>query len=61
MVVTTLNNFLYRIATQYQDQLLMSAATTILFAREGLSIPGGAGVGMPGRDRPDSVQTHFLT
>jgi DNA-binding response OmpR family regulator len=38
----------------------MSAATTILFAREDLSIPGGAGTGMPGRDRPGSVQAHFF-
>jgi DNA-binding response OmpR family regulator len=38
----------------------MSAATTILFAREDLSIPGGAEVGIPGRDRPDSVQAHFF-
>jgi DNA-binding response OmpR family regulator len=38
----------------------MSAATTILFAREDLSIPGGAQVGISGRDRPDSVQTHFF-
>jgi two-component system OmpR family response regulator len=38
----------------------MSAATTILFAREDLSIPGGAEVGIPGGDRPDSVQAHFF-
>jgi len=38
----------------------MSATTTILFAREDLSIPGSAGVGIPGRDRPDSVQAHFF-
>lgn len=38
----------------------MSAATTILFAREDLSIPGSAEVGTPGRDRPDSVQAHFF-
>src|SRR5271156_5164648 len=38
----------------------MSAATTILFAREDLSIPGGAEVGIPGRDRPDWVQAHFF-
>jgi DNA-binding response OmpR family regulator len=43
-----------------QDQLWMSAATTILFARADLSIPGGAEVGTPGRDRPDSVQAHFF-
>ena len=38
----------------------MSAATTILFAREDLSIPGGAEVGISGRDRPDSIQAHFF-
>jgi two-component system, OmpR family, response regulator len=38
----------------------MSAATTILFAREDLSIPGSAEVGIPGRDRPASVQAHFF-
>ena len=38
----------------------MSAATTILFAREDLSIPGGAEVGMPGHDRADTVQAHFF-
>jgi DNA-binding response OmpR family regulator len=38
----------------------MSAATTILFARDDLSIPGGAEVGTPGRDRPGSVQAHFF-
>jgi two-component system OmpR family response regulator len=38
----------------------MSAATTILFAREDLSIPGGAEVGIPGSDRPGSLQTHFF-
>jgi DNA-binding response OmpR family regulator len=38
----------------------MSAATTILFAREDLSIPGSAEAGIPGHDRPDSVQAHFF-
>src|SRR5271156_1150357 len=38
----------------------MSAATTILFAREDLSIPGGAEFRKPGRDRPDSVQARFF-
>jgi hypothetical protein len=38
----------------------MSAATTILFARKDLSIPGGAGVGIPGNDRRDSVQANFF-
>src|SRR5437762_2787306 len=38
----------------------MNAATIILFAREDLSIPGGAEVGIPGRDRPGSVQAHFF-
>jgi DNA-binding response OmpR family regulator len=38
----------------------MSAATTILFAREDLSIPGGAEVGIIERDRPDAVQAHFF-
>ena len=38
----------------------MSEATTILFAREDLSIPGGADVGVPGGDRPSSVQAHFF-
>jgi DNA-binding response OmpR family regulator len=38
----------------------MSAATTILFAREDLSIPGGAEIGIPGGDRLDSVQAHFF-
>jgi two-component system, OmpR family, response regulator len=38
----------------------MTEATTILFAREDLSIPGGAEVEMPGRDRSDSVQAHFF-
>jgi DNA-binding response OmpR family regulator len=38
----------------------MSAATTILFAREDLSIPGAADAGTPGRDRPGWVQAHFF-
>ncbi len=38
----------------------MSAATTILFAREDLSIPGGAEIGIPGGDRPDAVHAHFF-
>jgi DNA-binding response OmpR family regulator len=38
----------------------MPAATTILFAREDLSIPGGAEVGITERDRPDAVQAHFF-
>jgi DNA-binding response OmpR family regulator len=38
----------------------MTAATTILFAREDLSIPGGAEVGIAGRDLPDSLQAHFF-
>ncbi len=39
---------------------MISAATTILFAREDLSIPGGAEIGIPGRDWPDAVQAHFF-
>jgi DNA-binding response OmpR family regulator len=39
---------------------MMSAATTILFAREDLSIPGGAEVGLPGCDRPNAVEAHFF-
>jgi two-component system OmpR family response regulator len=38
----------------------MSAATTILFAREDLSIPGGAEIGIPGHDRADRVEAHFF-
>ncbi len=38
----------------------MSAATTILFAREDLSIPGGAEIGIAGHDRADTVQAHFF-
>jgi two-component system torCAD operon response regulator TorR len=38
----------------------MSAATTILFAREDLSIPGSAEIAIPGRDQPASVQAHFF-
>src|SRR5689334_22209283 len=38
----------------------MNAATTILFAREDLSIPGSAETGIPGRARPASVQAHFF-
>src|SRR5262249_45974398 len=38
----------------------MSAATTIVFAREDLSIPGAAEAGMSGRDRPETVQTRFF-
>jgi len=38
----------------------MSEATTILFAREDLSIPGGAELGTTERDRPDAVQAHFF-
>jgi|SRR5271165_421683 len=38
----------------------MSVATTILFAREDLSIPGAVEAGVSGRDRPDSLQTHFF-
>ena len=38
----------------------MSPATTILFAREDLSIPGGADFGITERDRPDAVRAHFF-
>ena len=38
----------------------MSAATTILFARDDLSIPGGAGIEVRGRDRPDAMHAHFF-
>lgn len=38
----------------------MSAATTIVFAREDLSIPGAAEAAGSGRDRPASVQTRFF-
>lgn len=49
-----------KVAIQHLDQPLMSEATTILFAREDLSIPGGAEVGVTDRDRPDAVQAHFF-
>lgn len=39
---------------------MSAAATTILFAREDLSIPGGAEAEIPGCDRPDSVQSRFF-
>jgi DNA-binding response OmpR family regulator len=38
----------------------MSAATTILFAREDLSIPTAAEVEVPGRESSDWVQAHFF-
>ncbi len=38
----------------------MSSVTTILFAREDLSVPGGADFGIAERDRPDAVQAHFF-
>jgi DNA-binding response OmpR family regulator len=38
----------------------MSAATTILFAREDLSIPGSAEVGIPGSNQSASIQAHFF-
>jgi two-component system OmpR family response regulator len=38
----------------------MSAATTILFAREDLSIPGGAEIAARGHDRADKVEAHFF-
>jgi DNA-binding response OmpR family regulator len=38
----------------------MNAATTIVFAREDLSIPGAAEARVPGHDRPDTVQAHFF-
>jgi DNA-binding response OmpR family regulator len=38
----------------------MSAATTILFAREDLSIPGGAEIATPGHDRADKVEAYFF-
>jgi len=38
----------------------MSAATTILFAREDLSIPGGAEIATPGHDGADKVEAHFF-
>src|SRR5690348_4255561 len=38
----------------------MSAATTIVFAREDLSIPGAAEAAGSGRDRADSAQTRFF-
>lgn len=38
----------------------MSEATTILFAREDLSIPGDAEVRISGPDRSDSIQAHFF-
>ena len=39
---------------------MMSEATTILFAREDLSIPGGAELRITERDQPDAVQAHFF-
>src|ERR1700730_16136350 len=38
----------------------MSATTTILFAREDLSIPGSAEVVIPGNNQSASVQAHFF-
>ena len=38
----------------------MSAATTIMFAREDLSIPGAAEDAGPAQHRPDRVQEHFF-
>ena len=38
----------------------MSAATTILFAREDLSIPGGAEIATPGHDGADNAEAHFF-
>jgi len=38
----------------------MTAATTILFAREDLSIPGGAEIATPGHDRADKVEALFF-
>ena len=38
----------------------MSSATTILFAREDLSIPGSAEIGIPGSNQSASVQAHFF-
>ena len=38
----------------------MSAATTIVFAREDLSIPGAEEAGVSGRDRPETAQTRFF-
>jgi two-component system, OmpR family, response regulator len=38
----------------------MNAATTIIFAREDLSIPGAAEARVTGHDRPDTVQAHFF-
>jgi DNA-binding response OmpR family regulator len=37
----------------------MSVATTIIFAREDLSIPGAEENGAPMSRRPDSIQAHF--
>jgi DNA-binding response OmpR family regulator len=39
---------------------MMNAATTIVFAREDLSIPGAAEAEMSGHDRPHTVQAHFF-
>src|SRR5260370_40814817 len=49
-----------RLQHEIKVQQLMSEATTILFAREDLSIPGDADDGGPGDDRPSSVQAHFF-
>jgi len=49
-----------KVVSRDHGQPLMSAATTILFAREDLSIPGGAEVRKPGPDRPASLQAHFF-
>lgn len=38
----------------------MNAATTIVFAREDLSVPGAAEARISGHDRPDAVKAHFF-
>jgi DNA-binding response OmpR family regulator len=38
----------------------MGAATTIVFAREDLTIPGAAEAGTPNRDRRETAQTRFF-
>jgi hypothetical protein len=59
-LVSTLGNLPQSVASVNQDQLRMSVATTIVFAREDFTIPGAAETVGSGRDRPDAAQTRFF-
>lgn len=60
LLVTACNGRVCVVARKACDQLVMSTAATIIFAREDLSIPGAVEDAAAAADAPGSVQTRFF-